>query len=327
MAISRALPALALALVLAAPAAAQEKVVFGTNWKAQPEHGGYYHAVAEGIYKRYGLDVTIRPGGPQVNHSQLLAAGKIDFNMGSALNGAFNYVQNKVPVNVVAAIFQRDPQVFIAHPGQGNDTLQALKGKPILISQGARLTYWPWMKVAFGYTDDQIRVYTFNPAPFLADKAMVQQSYMSSEPYKIKQLGGFEPVVIPFYEYGWDTYATTIECLAKWVIEKPDTVQRFVNATIEGWYGYLYGDPAKAHVMIKQDNPDMTDDQIAFSRDALKRYGIVDSGDAKTMGIGAMTEARWSSFFKKMADAGVFPADLDWRQAMRLQFVNKKVGM
>ena len=319
--------AMTLAFLLTTPAAwAEDKVTFGTNWKAQAEHGGYYQAVATGLYRKAGLDVTIRMGGPQVNHPQLLAAGVIDFNIGSSSFGALNYVQGAIPMVTVAAIFQKDPQVLISHPGQGNDTLAAMKGKPILVGAGSRATFWNFLKAKYGYTDDQIRPYTFNMAPFLADKSAIQQGYLTSEPYKIEQ-AGVKPLVHVLADAGYSSYSCTIETSWKLVREKPDLVQRFVNASIEGWYSYLYGDPGPGNALIKKDNPDMTDDVIAYGIAALKKYGVVDSGDAKALGIGAMTDARWKEFLATMAGIGLYPRDLDLTKAYTLAFVNRKVGM
>jgi len=318
----------ALALLLdAGIAAAADKVTFGTNWKAEAEHGGYYQAVADGTYARYGLDVTIRPGGPQVNHSQLLAAGRIDFNMGGNLFGQFNFLQNKVPVVTVAAIFQKEPQVLLAHPGSGVRSFADLKGKTIFLSNDGRLTFWLWLKQVYGLDDSQLKPYTFNPAPFLADKNSVQQGYVTSEPFAIRRQGGFDPVVLVLADAGYDTYSTTIETSAKLVKENPDLVQRFVDATIEGWYNYLYGDNKKANELIKKDNPEMDDEQIAYSIEAMKKYGIVDSGDALTLGIGAMTKERWKSFFEKAVGWGVYPASLPYEEGYTLQFVNKGHGL
>ncbi|HEX5078809.1 MAG TPA: ABC transporter substrate-binding protein [Geminicoccaceae bacterium] len=320
--------ALAIGLMtLAGTAQALDEVTFGTNWKAQAEHGGFYQAVADGTYEKYGLEVTIRPGGPQVNHSQLLAAGKIDFNMGGGLFGAFNYVQNDIPMVVVAATFQKDPQILMAHPGQGFETLADLKGHPILISQDARTGYWEWLKRAFGFTDDQIRPYTFNPAPFLADETAIQQGYVTSEPFAIEREGGFTPKVFLLADFGYSPYSTTIETSWRLVEDNPDLVQRFVDASIEGWYNYLYGDASAANALIKNDNPDMTDEQIAYSIEKMKAYGIVDSGDALELGIGAMTDERWRGFFAFAAEAGLYPKDLDVSRAYTTQFVNRKVGM
>jgi NitT/TauT family transport system substrate-binding protein len=325
---TRTATALALGLMSVTGAAqALDQVTFGTNWKAQAEHGGFYQAVASGIYEKYGLEVTIRPGGPQVNHAQLLAAGQIDFNMGGNVFGAFNYVQNDIPMVTVAATFQKDPQILMAHPDQGFATLADLKGHPILISQDARTTYWEWLKVEYGFTDDMIRPYTFNPAPFLADPSVIQQGYLTSEPFAIEREGGFTPEVFLLADAGYDTYSTTIETSWRLVEENPDLVQRFVNGSIEGWYSYLYGDPAPANELIKADNPEMTDDQIAYSIEKLKEYGIVDSREAETLGIGAMTDQRWRDFFQFAADAGLYPTDLDLSKAYTLQFVNQKVGM
>lgn len=311
--------------------AAAETVSFGTDWKAQAEHGGFYQAIATGIYKRHGLEVQLRPGGPQVNHSQLLAAGVLDFNMASNSFVPLNFVQQNIPMVAVAAMFQKDPSVLIAHPGQGADNLAALKGRPIMIGSDTRVTNWLFLKQKFGYTDDQIRPYGFSVAPFLAEQKAIQQGYLTSEPFTIeKALGekqGVKPVVMLLADAGYGSYGALIQTSDKLVRDKPDLVQRFVNASIEGWYSYLYGDSAPGNALIKRDNPEMTDALIAYGIDKMKEYGILDSGDAKQSGIGAMTEARWRDFFETMAKAGLYPADMDFRRAFTPQFVNQKVGM
>ena len=311
---------------LSLSAAAQEKVSFGTDWKAEAEHGGYYQAIATGIYRQHGLDVSLRQGGPQVNHAQLLAAGLLDFNIAPNSFVPLNFVRENIPMVAVAAIFQKDPSVLIAHPGQGNDTLAALKGKPIMIGSDTRIGSWVFLKSKFGYTDDQIRPYTFSVAPFLADPKAIQQGYLSSEPFTIESQG-VKSVVLLLADAGYTSYGSLIQTSDKLAQEKPDLVQRFVDASIEGWYSYLNGDPAPGNALIKSDNPEMTDALLAYGIAKIKEYGIVDSGDAKTYGIGVMTEARWQNFFNTMAEAGVYPKDLDFRKAFALKFVGKKVGM
>ena len=315
----------ALCAALARTASA-ESVTFGTDWKAEAEHGGYYQAIAAGIYKRYGLEVTLRPGGPQVNHAQLLAAGVLDFNIASNSFVSLNFVRENIPMVAVAAIFQKDPSVLIAHPGEGEDSLAALKGKPIMIGSDTRVTSWQFLKQKFGYTDDQIRPYTFSVAPFLADPKAIQQGYLTSEPFTIEK-EGVQPVVLLLADAGYSGYGGLIETSAKLATEKPNLVQRFVDASIEGWYSYLHGDPAPGNALIKQDNPEMNDALLAYGIGKMKEYGVVDGGDAKASGIGAMTEARWRDFFDTMVRAGLYPADTEFEKAFTLRFVNKKVGM
>ena len=306
--------------------AVAQTVSFGTDWKAEAEHGGYYQAIATGIYRGHGLEVTLRQGGPQVNHAQLLAAGRLDFNLAPNSFGPLNFTAENIPMVAVAAIFQKDPSVLIAHPGQGNDSLAALKGKPIMIGSDTRITSWMFLKNKFGYTDDQLRPYAFSVAPFLADPKAVQQGYLSSEPFTI-EAQGVKPVVLLLADAGYSSYGSLIQTSEELMRAKPDLVQRFVDASIEGWYSYLYGDPAPANELIKRDNPEMTDALLAYGIAKIKEYGIVDSGDAKTNGIGVMTDARWRDFFETMSKAGVYPKDLDFRKAYTPQFVNKKVGM
>jgi len=296
-----------------------DRVSYATNWYAQAEHGGFYQAVATGIYREYGLDVTIKMGSPQVNITQILAGGAADFAMGGSA-GVINAVREGIPLICVAAIFQKDPQVLLAHPG--TKRLEELKGRPIFVSKGAFTTYWPFLKAKYGFTDDQTRPYNFNPGPFLADPSSAQQGYLTSEPFAIEKQGGFKPVVFLLADYGYNPYATTIETRRQLVETKPDLVQRFVDASIKGWYSFLE-DPRPAYRLIKRDNPEMTDEQLAYSFEKLKEYGIILSGDALEKGIGAMTHERWQSFFETMTVAGVFEPTINYRAAYTLDFVNK----
>ncbi|MEQ9332732.1 ABC transporter substrate-binding protein [Thalassobaculum sp.] len=324
---SHALAGLAAALA-ALPAAALDKVTFGTNWKAQAEHGGYYQAVVDGTYEKYGLDVTIRQGGPNINHPQLLAAGKIDFNMGGNMFAAFNYLTNDVPMVTVAAAFQKDPQILMVHPDSPYKSLADLKGVTLLIGKGGQITFWQWLKKAYGFSDEQIRPYTFNPAPFIANKDWGQQGYVTSEPFAVERVGGFVPRVFLLADNGYASYSTTVETSWKLVDENPDLVQRFVDATALGWVNYLYGDHRAADELIKRDNPDISDDQLAYSIAKMKQYGIVDSGDTETLGINAMTDARWQSFYRFAVDAGLYRDGLPLAErGYTLRFVNKGVGL
>ena len=310
----------------APPALALDKIRFGTDWKAEAEHGGFYQAIATGIYRKHGLDVELRQGGPQVNQAQLLAAGRLDFNIASNSFIPLNYVKQSIPMVAVAALFQKDPAVLIAHPGVGNDSLADLKGKPIMVGGDTRVGWWLFLKAKFGYSDDQIRTYNFNIAPFLADKNAVQQGYLTSEPLLIEK-AGVKPNVFLIADAGYASYGAILETSQKLVRDKPDLVQRFVDASIEGWESYLHGDPAPGNALIKKDNPEENDELIAYAIAKMKESGIVDSGDAKTKGIGAMTDARWQSFFTVMAGEGLYPKDLKVQAAYTLRFVNRRVGM
>lgn len=313
--------------VLIGPVAAQaqDAVNFGIDWVAEAEYGGYYQAVATGIYARHGLNVTIRQGGPQVNQMQFLLAGRLDFNL--AGGRAIEFIQQKLPFVAIAAMFQKDPSILLAHPGQGNDSFAALKGKPILIGADTRSGWWRFLAAKYGYTDAQIRTYTFNLQPFLADKRLVQEGYIGSEPFAIEQAAHFKPVILMLADAGYAGYANIITTSRKLVAEKPALAQRFIDASIEGWYSYLYGDPTPANALIKRDNPEMTDALLTYGRDVMKSRGIVDSGDALKLGIGAMTDARWEQFYRSMVDVGVYPKGLDVREAYTLQFVDHRVGM
>ena len=300
---------------------------FVTDWKAQAEHGGFYQALADGLYARRDLAVTIRAGGPAINVPQVLAGGAADFAIGSNSFIPLNLIREGARFRAVMAVFQKDPQVLIAHPRDDVQSIADMKGKPILIGDAAQATFWPWLKARFGFTDAQIRKYTFNLAPFLTDRNAIQEGYLSSEPYTIEKEGGFQPLVFPLADEGYPGYANMVLVPQAWVDARPQVVQAFVDASIEGWMRYLYGDPTAGNALIKRDNPEMTDDIIAQATDKLRDHDMALAGDAARLGLGAMTEARWKSFFDVMSAQGLYPADLPYRDAFTLQFVNKGYGL
>lgn len=317
-----------LVCLVVAPAHAADTVTFATNWLPEAEHGGFYQALADGTYARYGLDVRIVPGGPNSNNRMLLVAGRADFYMGINMITAFDAVRENIPTVVVASLFQKDPVALMSHPGVGLDRFADLaKAKTYFIAKDNLSSTFQWLKLAYGFTEEKVKPYTFNPAPFIAEKNSVQQGYATAEPFAIEKAAGFKPNVFLLADQGYDTYSTTIETRADTVVKKPDLVQRFVDASIVGWKNYLHGDDSAANALIKRENPEMTDGQIADSIAKMKQFGIVESGDTETLGIGAMTDARMRSFFNKMVGAKLFEPKLDFRRAYTLQFVNKRVGM
>ena len=324
------LAAILMAIVLPmSPGRAQtlDKVSFGTNWVAEAEHGGFFQAVADGTYKAYGLDVTIVPGGPNDNNRMLLISGKLDFFMAANTLMSFDAVANNVPVVTIAAIFQKDPQVFLTHPESKITKLEELKPLTLFVSKEGISSYFQWLKSEYGFSEAKVRPYTFNSQPFLANKQSAMQGYVTSEPFAIEKSAGFKPGIILLADYGFNAYSTLIETRSDLIDKKPDLVQRFVDASIVGWYHYLYGDNTPANEMIKKLNPEMTDELLAYSIARMKEYGIVDSGDSLHDGIGAMTDARMASFFDKMVRAHVVRSDIDYRKAYTLRFINKGVGL
>ena len=320
--------ALGVSLSGASSAFALDEVSYGTNWLAQAEHGGFYQAVADGTYEKHGLKVTIVQGGPNAANRALLIAGKVTFYMGGQL-GDMDAVKEGIPLTSVASIFQKDPQVLLAHPDQGIDKFEDLaKLDTIFMAKDLFVTAFVWMKANFaGFKDEQYKPYTFNPAPFIADPKSAQQGYLTSEPLAVANAMGKEPKVFLLADAGYDPYSTTIETTTKLVAENPDLVQRFVDATIIGWYTYLYGDNSAGNALIKKDNPEMTDEQLAYSLAKLKEHGIVVSDAAVDKGIGCMTDERQKAFFDKMVALKLVDGSIDYKQGYTTQFVCKGLGV
>jgi NitT/TauT family transport system substrate-binding protein len=302
-------------------ASATTPIRFATDWHAQAEHGGFYEALAEGEYKKRGLDVTIVQGGPAVNVPQLLASGAVEMGMGSNSSIVLNLAQEKAPVRAVAAFMQKDPQVLMAHPDDKVSGFADMKGRPILISDASVTAWWPWLRVKFGFTDDQVRKYTHSNATFLADKRAIQEGYITSEPYTLKKEGNIEPKVFLLADAGYPGYAAMALATDKLISSNPAAVKAFVEASAKGWRDYLYGDPKPGDALILKDNPDMTQDVLDQARDKMRSAGIVDGGDAKTSGIGTMSDRRWAEAFKVGTDSKLYKPDMDYKTAYSLQFV------
>ncbi|MEM9319172.1 MAG: ABC transporter substrate-binding protein [Pseudomonadota bacterium] len=320
--------AFAATTILAGPVLADghlTPVTFGTNWVAQAEHGGFYQSVADGTYAECGLEVTIQPGGPQVNNQALMLAGRIDFYMGGHLDAYFAVAEGLPIVNVMAA-FQKDPQVILTHPDRVESFGDLAGGDITMIVQDGA-TYYEWMKSAYGFTDDQRQPYTFNSAPFIVNTDSGQQGYLSSEPYFVEQETGWAPDVYLIADAGYDAYSTTIQTLADTITESPDAVQCFVEGSILGWYNYMYGDNSAADAMILSDNPDMTQEAIDYAIAVMTENGVVDSGDTLELGIGAMTEERMVSFYTDMVEAGVIEDGLDISVSYDLSYINQGLGL
>ena len=307
-----------LMLAGAAQAQAPQKLVFGTNWYAQAEHGGFYQALAEGTYRKHGLDVTVRMGGPQVNGLQLLLAGQMDLFMGYDLQ-TLQVVAQDLPVVTLAATFQKDPAVIIAHPGVAR--LEELTGRPIAISAASETTYWPWLRARYGFTDDQKRPYTFSVQPFLLDPRLSQQGYVTSEPYSVEK-AGVKPVLFLLADLGYPPYAQTIVATRDTLAKRRDAIRRFVMATAEGWKSYL-ANPASGNGLIKRDNPQMEDALLAYGLAKMKEYAIVTGGDAAREGILTMTDARWQRTFEFMVQARMVKPDLDYKRAYTLEVIRE----
>ncbi len=291
---------------------------FATDWRAQAEHGGFYQAVATGAYARRDLNVEIIQGGPSVNVPQLLASGQVELGMGSNSFIPMNLTAEGAPVTVVAAFFQKDPQVLIAHPDEALQSIADLAGRPFLLADASVTAFWVWLKARYGFTDSQVRPYTFNPAPFLADPQAVQQGYLTSEPYTIETEAGFQPRVFLLADEGYPSYANMLLAPDALMRDNRSVVARFIEASVEGWQSYLGDDPSPAETLIKRANPEMTQELLTWARQQLIANEIVVSEGGR---IGDMTAARWQEFFQVTSEAGVYAPDVDWRSAFTLDFL------
>ena len=319
----------AAAAVMASSAAqAQQKIVFATNWKAQGSHGGFYQAVADGTYKRYGLDVQIMQGGPQANPRPLMLVGKVDLMIPIGIIGMMEANKSKLPTTIVAAFLQKDPTSLMAHAGQYKNFEDLHNAKTVYVAKASQFSFWKWLKANNGFTDEQYKQYNYAMAPFLSDKTAVQQAYATAEPLYLAK-DGVKTDVFLLADHGWEAYANLIEARRDMIEKNPALIQKFIDASTIGWYNYLYGGDRKgAYALIKKDNPEMTDAKMDEEVAKLQELGMIDSGDARTKGIGAITTVRMQRFIDEMVKVGVVKSgDVDIKTLLTEQFVNKGVGL
>lgn len=302
------------------PSAAAEKLSFGLNWLPQAEHCGFFQASAKGLYAEKGLDVTIVPGGPEVNMSLLLATGRVDLALGSML-AQLKMTTEKIPTVTVAAFFQKDPQTLVAHPDPALKDISDLKGRPMLIGSYAREEFWQWLKAKYGFTDEQLRPYTYNAGPFLADKLAVQQGYATNDGFVLSAPLKAEPKVFLLADSGYLNYQNAIQALTKMVDTKPDVVKAFLDASSEGWKQCLAGDYAAAKAAVLEANKDQSPELFEYSIKEIVDRKIAAGEDG--LPLGAMTEDRWNNFITAMVDAGVLSKDVDFSSARTMKFTQK----
>ncbi len=304
-------------LLLATPTLAETKIVFGTNWLPQTEHCGFYQAAAGGLYAAAGLDVEIVPGGPDINVQALVAGGRYQLGMGSSFT-TLNMLAEGIPAKTVAAYFQKDPQTIVVHPDQGVDSLDDLVGKPVMIAQFSQYEFWQFLKVKFGFSDDQLARYTYSAGPFLADKSAAQQGYVTEDAFLLGAEMDAPPVSLLLADYGYENYASTVFGLSDWIDANREAVAAFVAATAEGYAACIAGEADAAKAAILDANPDHGEALYDFKLAKMQELNMVTGEDG--LPIGSVSADRVGSFFATMAEAGVYPADLAYEDAFDFSF-------
>ena len=297
-------------------ARANAKVRLLTNWFAEPEHGGFYHAVATGLYDKAGLDVELRQGGPSLNVMQLLAGGEADVVMSYDIQ-IMTASEKGIPVKAIFTCFQFDLIGLLTRPDV--NSLAELKGRKVYFAGSGYSTYWPWLKQKYGYTDDMAGPKASNLQTFITDPTSAVAGYITSEPYVAEQ----HNIATKFFLFandGYPTYANTMATTADFIKNNPDAVAAFTRASLEGWKAYMQ-DPTAGNALIKKINTNMDDGQINFGLKKIREVKAIESGDAATMGIGVITPERWQKTRDFLVSANLLAAGTDTTQSMTTQFV------
>ena len=316
---------LAAALALSAgPAVAQEKkltpVRFTLNWIPTPDHSGYYAAKIGGIYEKYGLDVEIRPGGPQVNVHQLLAAKQTDMIMGTTMR-AFNARHEGIPIVTVASWYQKDATTFMLHPDNKASNLADLKANQVMIPNISKVNYWPWMKAKFGFSDDQLKPYDFAYRSWALNPNAISQGYITSDKPNMAGVGVPNGRSMLLADHGWNQYINTVDVLEEMIEKKPEVIRAFLRATAEGWRQYLK-DPTATNAELTRLNPDLSRETAAYGYEVITTYRLLGVASADEGKIGTISDARLKAFAEEMVKAGAIPASDAYEKSYTLKFMD-----
>jgi NitT/TauT family transport system substrate-binding protein len=297
-------------------ARAATKIRLLTNWFAEPEHGGFYHAVAAGLYDKAGLDVELKQGGPALNVMQLLAGGEADVVMSYDIQ-IMSAFEKGIPVKAIFTCFQFDLIGLLTRPDV--NSLADLKGHKVYFAGSGYSTYWPWLKKKFGYTDDMAVPKGQNLQTFITDPTSAVAGYITSEPY-VAEKQNLPTKFFLFADEGYPSYANTMASTTDFIKSNPDAVARFTRASVEGWKAYMQ-DPAVGNDLIKKTNAKMDDGQINFGLKKLREVKALESGDAATMGIGIITPERWQKTRDFLVEANLLKDTTDTTQSMTTEFI------
>lgn len=301
-------------------AQAQDKMTFLMSWKAQAEHGGYYQALAKGYYKDCGVDMVIRQGGPGIDTSQLLVGNAVDFILAPHIDAVLHMNVAGFPARALFAAFQRSAQILMTHAGNGVETMEDMKGKPIMIANGSRATFWPFLKQKYGWSDSQIRSYTGQLAQWLADKSAIQQGLVTNEPYLVKRETGETPKVFMLSDTGYQTYSSIVVTSQGLIDKNPKAVQCVVSASIKGWTEFMTGDPTPALQLIQKEEKQNTDDLMAATRKTMTDLKLVMNEDTEKYGFGVMTDERWKNHQAMLVEMQLLKGDIDYKTVLAQQF-------
>jgi NitT/TauT family transport system substrate-binding protein len=279
------------------------KVTLQLDWVAEPEHGGFYQALAKGYFKEAGLDVTILEGGQNAFVMQKLATGKVDIGQADSTNTLIAIAQG-LPVIQIGAVFQNDPSVLMLHADNPVKRFEDLDGKTIMARpEWAFLLYLKYKyHINFNLIPQE-----FSVANFIADKNFIQQGYYTAEPYYIVKGGAKYPKFLFAWDAGFDAY-TAIVANRPWAERNPDKLRAFMAAYIRGEKDYIEGDPTPAHDIMKRLNKNDTDDFLAFCRKMMIDGGLVTGRNAKDDSqTGRITPERFAIQIRQLEDLGIIP--------------------
>jgi NitT/TauT family transport system substrate-binding protein len=314
----------ALLVLLAQPAFAQEKkltpVRFTLNWLPTPDHAGYYAAKIGGIYEKYGLDVAIRPGGPQVNVHQLLAANQTDMIMGTTMR-AFNARSEGIPIVTVASWYQRDATTFMLHPDNKATNLAELKSNQVMIPNIAKVNYWPWLKVKFGFNDDQLKPYDFAFRAWAINPLAISQGYITTDKPNMIAAGVPNGRSLLLADFGWNQYINTVDVLEEMIATRPEVIRAFLKATAEGWRAYL-NDPTAVNSELTRLNPDLGKEAAMSGYEIIKSYKLLGVSAADEGKIGQISGERLKDFADEMVKAGALKPSDTYLKSFTLQFMD-----
>ena len=286
----------------AATRAAAGKVAIALNWKPEPEFGGLYEAQRIDAFTKRGLELEIT-GGPGAPVVQMVEAGKVEFGIAAA-DEVMVARDRGTDIVAVFATYQTNPQGIMVHASRGLGSLADLfaAGGTLAVEPG--VAYVKYFQKRFDLAKMKIVPYGFSIAPFLNDKDMAQQVFVTAEPIAARRQGA-DPQVFLIAESGFNPYAAVVITTGARARGEAKRVADFVAALREGWRGYL-DDPTEANARMGALNKEM--DGETFRLGAEAQRPLIEDDFARQHGLGAMSLERWTQLGEQLRELGLIDA-------------------
>jgi ABC-type nitrate/sulfonate/bicarbonate transport system substrate-binding protein len=278
-------------------------------WIINAQFAGPYVALDKGFFEEEGLQVTINPGGPDVNSITLVAAGTDTFglhDMGSLLLAR----AQEVPLVAAATFFQKHPGGVMALADSGITSIQDFAGKTVGFQEGG-----PWMLTKAmmeknGVDPDSLTQVSvgFDLTPLYNGDVDLFTVYATNEPL-IAEAAGYPTTVFLPYDFGVETSSEALFTTDEYLENNPDVVCSMVRAIRRGWEYAVDNADEAVDIVLEYGGEELNRDTEMGQFQAQLAHLL--TPDSEQHGLGYMTEARWQAAEDVLTSQGQLDTDVD----------------